>query len=381
MSRIITIARRTIVQNLRDTGNALGQMLIFPILLIFILGNALAPMYDVGNVDPTLVGYLNEDSGPMGRLADEFMNMPEVKDLLDVRPVDSVTQGNNLLQDMDITALIHIPGDYSTKVIAGQEAEIVITVLPGRTFRGALVETVMESFICGSNATQAMLAMGNPQPEYRPAHGTIEDQPFSVSGLMPDAMDYYAVTMLVMIVMYGTMYGAYGMAANNLYPVGRRVKASPVRPGEQYIGTTIGNVATIFVSSLVIIAFSHFAYGVNWGDNLFLILLITFLHVILAVGLGSMAIAVMRDEKRASVLINLLVIAWTFLAGGYFKITLPSAFSWIQYFSPSFLVQTALFNTIYGGPFSQTLLMLAAMIGIILLSGIIGIAAERRSGQ
>jgi ABC-2 type transport system permease protein len=239
----------------------------------------------------------------------------------------------------------------------------------------------MESFICGSNATQAMLAMGNPQPEYRPAQGSIEDQPFSVSGLMPDAMDYYAVTMLVMIVMYGTMYGAYGMAANNLYPVGRRVKASPVRPGEQYIGTTIGNVATIFVSSLVIIAFSHFAYGVNWGDNLFLILLITFLHVILAVGLGSMAIAVMRDEKRASVLINLLVIAWTFLAGGYFKITLPSAFSWIQYFSPSFLVQTALFNTIYGGPFSQTLLMLAAMIGIILLSGIIGIAAERRSGQ
>lgn len=381
MSRIITIAWRTIVQNLRDTGNALGQMVIFPILLIFILGNALAPMYDVGNVDPTVVGYLNEDSGPMGSLADEFMNMPEIKDLLDVRPVDSVSQGNNLLQDMDITALIHIPDDYSTKVMTGQEAEIAITVLPGRSFRGNLVETVMESFICGSNATQAILAMGNPQPEYRPAHGTIEDQPFSVSGLMPDAMDYYAVTMLVMIVMYGTMYGASGMAINNLYPAGRRVKASPVRPGEQYIGTTIGNVATIFVSSLVIIAFSYFAYGVNWGDNLFLILLITFLHVILAVGLGSMAIAVMRDEKRASVLINLLVIAWTFLAGGYFRINLPSSFSWIQYFSPSFLVQTALFNTIYGGPFSQTLLMLAAMIGIIILSSIIGIVAERRSVQ
>ncbi len=379
MNRILTVLKRTILQNLRDTGNALGQMLIFPIVLIFILGMALAPMYDVGNLEPTWVGYINEDSGFGGSLVDEFMARPEIQDLLDIQVVSTVPQGMELLQKGDITALIHVPQDYSVKIQAGQGAEIAITGHPGRTLGVTLVETVLESFICGGNATQAMLALGNPQPEYYPAQGIIEDHPFTASDLMPNAMAYYAVTMLVMIVMYGTMYGAAGMAESCIEPVGRRVKASPIRPREQYFGTILGNVTTIFVSSLVIIAFTHFVYGVNWGDNLPLVLLITLVHVFLTIGLGSMAMMVMGDERRASVLLNVLVVGTTFLAGGYFKISLPESISWIQYLSPNFLAQTALFNTIYDGPLSQTMLMLAAMMGIIIISFAVGMLAERRT--
>lgn len=379
MNRIFTVFKRAILQNLRDTGNALGQMLIFPIVLIFILGMALAPVYDVGNLEPTWVGYINEDSGPGGSLVDEFMARPEIKDFLDIQMVTSVSQGMELLHEGDITALIHVPQDYSTKVQAGQGAVINITGHPGRLFGLTLVEAVMESFTYGGNASQAMLGLGNPRPEYYPALGSIEDHPISVSGLMPNAMAYYAVTMLVMIAMYGTMYGAFGMAEDSMSPVGRRVKASPIRPREQYIGTILGNVTTVFVSSMVIIAFTHFVYGVSWGDNLPLVLLITLLHVILTLGLGSMAMMVTRDESRASVLLHVLVVASTFLAGGYFKVSLPASISWVQYFSPNFLAQTALFNTIYDGPLDQTMLMLVAMAGIIAISFTVAMLAERRA--
>lgn len=379
MSRIFTVFKLTILQNLRDTGNTLGQMLVFPIVLILILGMALSPMYEVGNLEPTMVGYLNEDGGLAGSMVDEFMAMPEIEDLLDVQRLNSVSQGEELLQKGEITALIHVPQDYSAKVQVGEGAEIAIIGHPGRSFGVSMVETVMESFTYGGNAIQAMFTMGNLQPEYNPALDSIEDQPISASGLRPSAMGYYAVTMLVMIAMYGTMYGAFGMGENNMSPVGLRVKASPIRPREQYIGAILGNVSTIFVSSMVIIAFTHFVYGVSWGDNLPLVLLITLMHVILTIGLGTMAIMVTRDENRASVLLNVLVVASTFLAGGYFKISLPPSIGWIQYISPNFLAQTALFNTIYDGPLSETMLMLAAMAGIIVLSFAVAMVAERRA--
>ncbi len=41
MKRTLTVLRHIIRQNVRDTATTLGQMLIFPIVLIFILGLAL----------------------------------------------------------------------------------------------------------------------------------------------------------------------------------------------------------------------------------------------------------------------------------------------------------------------------------------------------
>lgn len=381
MSRIFTIFKLTVLQNLRDTATTLGQMLVFPILLIFILGMALSQTFEVGNLEATRVGYLNQDAGPGGDLVDEFMARPEIKNYLDIQVLSSLPQGLVLVREGEITALIHVPKDYSAKFQAGEGAVIAITGHPGNPFGVSLVETVMESFNSGGNATLAMAAMGNPQPEYSPALGSIEDNPLSASGLRPNAMSYYAVTMLVMITMYGSLYGAGGMREHSRFPVGLRISASPIRPWEQYVGAILGNVGTIFVSSLVIIAFTHFVFQVSWGDNLSLIVLIALLHSILTVGLGCMVALLIREENRASSLLNVFVVASTFLAGGYVKVSLPASISWVQYFSPNFLAQTAFFNTIYDGPIVKTISMLAAMAGIILASLAVSVLVERRTAR
>lgn len=378
MNRTFTVFRHIIRQNLRDTAVTLGQMLIFPIVLIFILGLALKPLYGVIDLEPTRVGYLNEDTGYLGSQAEEFITSPEIGAYLATRKLDSAPQGEALLQMGEISAMIHIPKDYSERALAGEKAELTILGHPGRPFAVSLVETVMESFTCGGNAIQALVAMGNPQPQYQPALDSIVDSPLAADGLKPNAMAYYAVTMLVMISMYGTMYGAFGMSENSRQPVGLRVKASPIRPQELYTGVVLANVVTIFTGSLVIIAFTHFFYGVSWGSNLPLVLLIAFLNAFLTIGLGTMAMMLIRDENRVNSVLNIFVVGSTFLAGGYFKISLPRSFSWIQYLSPNYLTQTALFNTIYQGPKNQTLLVLIAMTGIILVSFGAAMLAERR---
>lgn len=378
MKRTLTVLRHIIRQNVRDTATTLGQMLIFPIVLIFILGMALKPLYGVDKLPPTQVGYLNEDSGFLAGQVEEFVTSSEIGAYLVVQKLESTSQGDELLREGDISAMIHIPPDYSARALAGEKAEISILGHPGRPFEVSLVETVMEAFTYGGNALQALAAMGDPAPQYRPALGSIDDEPLAADGLKPNAMAYYAVTMLVMIGMYGTMYGAFGMSENTRQPVGLRVKASPIRTGELYTGVVLANVATIFTGSLVIMAFTHFFYGVNWGSNLPLVLLIAFLNALLTIGLGTMAMMLIQDENRVSAVLNIFVVASTFLAGGYFKISLPRSIGWVQYLSPNYLAQTAFFNTIYQGPKQQTLLILLAMAGIILVSYGAALAAGRR---
>ena len=108
-------------------------------------------------------------------------------------------------------------------------------------------------------------------------------------------------------------------------------------------------------------------YNVNWGDNLPLILLITFALVLLSIGLGTLIGMVARNEMIAGGVLNVLIPAFTFIAGGYFKFTAPGPFfAALQHVSPNYLAQTAILNTIYGGPAAQTAAFLGAMWLIIL---------------
>lgn len=380
MQRILTVIKYTVLRNLRDIGNTIGQMLIFPIVLILILGMALSPMFQPGSFEATNVGYLNEDQGHMGTLLDEFMANPEINELLAIQAVENHDTGLEMLKNGTITALIHVESDYTEKVMAGGEAVIQITGHPASPMNVTLVETVMEGFTYGGNAIQAMTGMGF-QPQYSPAVDSIEDLPLSAEGLMPGAMDYYAVTMLVMIIMYGTLYSAHSLKHSYLANVGRRIKTTPIRPREQYIGLILANVATVYTQVLVIMAFTHFVYGVSWGENLGLILLITFILVNLAMGLGAMIIMVCKDVSRASGLLNVLIVGFTFIAGGYFKVTLPGALEYVQYLSPNYLAQTAIFNTIYGGPADQTALMIAGLLAFVAVTFAAAMLAERRAEQ
>lgn len=381
MGRIFTVFQYSVLQNVRDVGVSIGQMLVLPIVLILILGLALNPVFQPKTIGATKVGYLNEDRGPIGSLVDDFLARPEVQELLAVRAVDSLAAGHELLRTGEISALIHVDASYSRLVMAGERAEIQVIGHPGRSLEVTMVETVLESFVCGGNAVQAMVAMGVSQPRYAPAVGSIQEHPISARGLMPNAMGYYAVTMLVMIMMYGSLYSAYTLKRSYLAAIGRRIKASPISPSEQYIGVIAANVVTVFTQALIIIAFTRLAYGVSWGDNLPLVLLIVFVMAVLSAGLGAMAVMAAREESRAHSFLNVIIVVFTFIAGGYIKISLPGALAHLQYLSPNYLAQTALFNTIYHGSSRQTVLMLAGMVVIIIATFTVAMLVERRAVQ
>ncbi len=379
MKRTLTIFYYTLLRNLRNTGDTLLQMVVFPIVLIFILGNALGGTFEQPQLGVSDIGYIRQDEGPVAAYFDEFLAGDEIAQLLNVHQVDSRQQGLEMLEAREIVALVELGEDFSQRVMEGKIAPILITTHPAFPLRAMVIENILESFVHGGNTLQALTAMGIEQPEFIFASGIIEDQSISPTGLTPRAIDYYGVTMMVMMVMYGALYASSGMSGSYLATIGQRIKTTPMRAAEQYIGLVLASVVTVFGQVVVIITFSGLVFQVNWGDNLPLVLLIALLLVVLAIGLGTMLVMLVRDERRAASIINTITVISTFIAGGYFRVNIPGVAGFIQYLSPNYLAQTAIFNTVYSGPPQQTIIMMAALLGAIIITFGIAMAAERRA--
>ncbi len=377
--RMLTIFFYTLKMNFRERESYL-QMMLLPIALIFILGMSLSPLFQPSSIGKTVVAYLNEDKGPVGENFDRFLDNREVASMLAIVNVDNKEEGLRKVEYEEASAFLHLPTGISESSVTGVNKAITVTGHPNYSLRITIVENIVESYVSSVNAVFAMYMMGQPDPVHAYEEGVIRQMPLTASDIMPSSVDYYAVTMLVMIIMYGASYAVSGMKTSYLAAIGRRIKSTPIRASELYAGLVMANVVTVFAQGLVVIAFSHFVFQVNWGNNIGQIVGILFLLVLLAIGLGTAIAMLVRDYILGSRIVDGLVPVFTFIAGGYIPLAIHSGslISYVQYLSPNYLAQTAMFGTIYGGDSAKTSLMVLGLIIFIMASFVIALVSERR---
>lgn len=371
-----TIYRYTIKQNWRDKATYL-EMMLLPIGLIFILGMSLSPGFQASNLSPTRTAVFNEDTGRVGKNFNRFLENEEVNELLELVPVTSLAEGLRLVEEEEVHALIHVP---SFQFENGENA-LRLTASPRQRLRTGILESVLNSFAQGANTVMTMESMGANPASLQFQQNHIQQRSLAASEVLPGAMDYYAVTMLVMFMMYGTTYAVFGMKECYLGPTGHRIHTTPISRSQHYLGLVAANLMTVMLQGVIIVTFTRMVFGVNWGTNLPLIMFLLLLTGTTAIGLGTAIVMITRDEILAGNIINILVPAMTFLAGGFFRINPPpgSWLSTVQYLSPNYLAQTAFFTTIYGGDTGTILTMTAALGLVILITFTAALTAERRA--
>lgn len=371
-----TIFRYTIKQNLRDRATYL-EMMLLPIVLIFILGMSLNPVFQTPILSSTRTAVLNEDVGPLGENFNRFLANEEVMELLELIPVTSLAEGLRLVEEGEVHALVHVP----PHLFQNGENSIRLTASPHQSLRTGILESVLDSFAQGANTVMAMESMGAAGASLEFQQNHIRQRSLAASEVMPGAMDYYAVTMLVMFMMYGTTYAVFGMKHCYLGPTGNRIHITPVTRAQHYLGLVAANLVTVILQGVIIVTFTLVVFQVNWGNNLPLIFFLLFLTGTTAIGLGTAIVMITREEILAGNIVNVMVPAMTFLAGGFFRINPPSG-TWlgtIQYLSPNYLAQTAFFTAIYGGD-SGTILTMTGALGLIIIGTFAAaLTAERRA--
>lgn len=366
--RILIIAYYCIKEVLRDRGTLI-EMLAAPILLIFILGSALSGSFTVSEISPSPIAYYG--SVDLLSAFNQFVSQPDIEGLLDARLVDSEEDGRKLADAGEVVAFVLL-----------SNTGLTMYSHPQSSFRASIVESVLRTFAAGANIVLGQVSIGITPEPFDFQTGLIREQSVSMAENAPRAIDYYAVAMLVMFLMYGSLISTLGMARDYLEPVGWRLRSTPTRGWELFLGKTLGFIGFVVLQGAVIIGFTKWVYGVNWGDNVFLLFLITLVLALFAVGLGIMVCIVFRDREKSVKLLNIAIPVATFLAGGFMVIPRPGPlFSLAQSLSPNFAAQTAYFNLIYGQTPNEAtwqILTLFALAGAVFL---IAILLERRHNQ
>lgn len=372
----------------KDTKPLISKILTFS-LVILVLGSAFSDMFD-SQIEPVTVGILNEDSGkekiaeniiqvlePQGTLtpvkksdtedkddeddeekatetdADvsiaEWMKVYSVKNEEDGR---SLACDEDIAEDHQIAAMIHFSGDFSKQVMDKGDNEdsepVPITIKTGRSSQvdSTVVKCVFDTFTNSLNADFAVQKHFNGKS--LPEDLDIENgytQMETDAEATPDAMSYYAIAMLMMVLLYGAEYGCNSIADDYFGVIGERIKTTPIKRYEQYIGKMLGMVVATTLQGIFIVLLTGLVYGAKWGNNYLALLGVIFSMSAASVTLGACLCMITRDGPKGQAMVSLLVIACTFLAGGFVKMDMGP----LKFVSPNYYAQTAMFNSIYNG--------------------------------
>ncbi|WP_138206789.1 ABC transporter permease [Haloimpatiens lingqiaonensis] len=373
--KILYIILYNLRRNFRDK-KVLANMLLLPVVVILILGTALKSQYTPGDIGKAKVYYCIEDRNEMTRSFEKYITSDELKDIVEVKKVKSKKEGLESIKANERGSFIYMDKDSTENIRNGKK--IGISLYNQRNnIQTEITKNLLNGFVNGANAVYASYTIGG-NDKYAEGNNSIIDSSIDISGKIPKAIDYYAVTMLVMTLMYGSLYGKY--AISEIYKEqGIRVTNTPTRKIEILIGYISASVLTVFFEGLILMLIAKYAFKANYGSNMGLIVFIIFSMSVLSNFIGmAMATLVRKDDKAAGIL-NILVVVFTFVSGGYSKnANNNETYNKIMHFIPNGMAHNAMFNSIYG---SNTELInssiLAMWIGIVLCL-IISVVVERR---
>jgi len=375
--KIISITYYTILRNLRDIRSLLF-MVFSQILIILILGTALGGTFKLSDIDKVKVAYLKNGS-EISKSFDKFLSGSKSKETLAVLKVSTYEEGIKLIKEKRVTSFIVI----DDKALSKEDDVIKVVSSEKGSFRASIVQNFVDSFLYEANLSEAIAKINGVNKSYKSSKN-IEEVSILSKGKKPRAIDFYAVTMLIMMIMYGASYGSWEIGEDIFGDIGKRTRSTPIKPHQLFIGKTLGSIFTLYLEALVIIFFTKLVYKVNWGPNLGVILLITFLMCMLTTGFGIMVTMLCKDHYTANRMLSILTPLFTFLSGGFFTTHFNKTLEKATDFLPNKLAHTAIFNTIYPthpDSMYKVKWSIIVIISLLIITFLISILSERRMSK
>lgn len=359
-----------------DTKSLISKLATI-IIVILILGSAFQDAFQPVSLEKVTMAYCNTDSGEMGKeILTMMIEQEDVKQWVDFVEVKTFEEGETMVEEEKAAAMIFIGKDFSSKS-QNNERGTEIEVYRGKYsgMDATVVQCVTDSFINAVNTGGIVYDMTGSLENYEfTLEGGLERQPLTSTGKVPNAMGYYAVAMLMMILIFGATYGCDGVGEDYLGVLGERIKTSPVKPYQQYLGKILGLALASFVEGVFVVLFTKFVFDVDWGTNYLMVLAIIFTMSFVATAIGAMVCMLTKNVSKGDSICSIIVIASTFLAGGFVKMDMGT----LKFLSPSYYAQTAMFNTIYEGDMNLVYKYIGVLWVIALAAGVIAVLVARR---
>lgn len=370
----------TLKREVRDRVS-MFLMVIFPILLAFIVGNALKSEFEVITFDKAKIAVVNLDKGEASSSFTEILAADEVQSFVTINTdIDTVEEAKYAYDQVEIDGYILIGEDYTNNLIDSDALPCEIELY--KTGNNAESMEIVKQIIDEYNLRMEVLSsdtLSNEDLEYI-------DQAFSKDFISssslnnnqnPTSMDYYGVTFIVLVCMFGSLYNIK-VVSDIMYGKFRdRFKSIKSNELYLYLGTGLSSFLLVSVQILVLILFFKYAYGVYLGENIFKLFLITELFILLTNIFGTALITVFKRYSISYTVAYIFIFGTTFLSSGFVILNLGNGrLNYIvENILPNAVCQNMLFSVIYDTQsidlFQSTLVILiwiAALLGIIYLA-------------
>lgn len=374
---ILRIIIKEFIRNIRNF-KANIMMVLFPIVLIIILGAAFSGVMDNAiNLGDVKVLYA-VDAATDSQFAVSFKDfLKQMSDEIGItfEKSSDISAGRSGVENHEYSAFVHITDDpLKINLYKNERAD----------FSAELIENALYSYTKTFNAMSA-IAVNNAAafnlPELREYKGYVKIRALDRER-QPGSTDYYAITMLTMILMYSSLTGFWSVREEMEQKTAARVLCAPVHDYELMAGKVAGCIIVTITQGLTVILFSKLILKAYWGEHILPVAILVLTYSIMTVSFGVAFSYLIKNSDAASGIFNTIIPLFVFLGGGYVPMSVLNGtiMTKIAFISPVRWINAALFQVIYESDFSivpvSVIINVSLAVVFIVISALL---AKRRS--
>jgi len=342
---------------------------------------------------------LNKDGGDISKLLiTDVFGSSDLKDMVNIKAAISEAEIRDDINDGKIAAGVIIPAGFSDAVYNDQNVSIVVLGDPAQTIKAGVIKNIVESFtleiVKRQTVIRTFMNVIAPDSSINPAEiqrlipvwldeigkqnnlvlvSAVTEKRYT-NDIVP--MDYYAVGMAVLFLLFATNAGAETIFEERRIKTFDRIRTFPVSNGMILGGKILGISLIALAQFLIIIFFTTLVYKVNWGDSIPGIIVLILCSVAAFAGFSTLLASITKSENQIGNIGPALGMIFGFLSGGMMPVfVFPKWLNIASKFTPNrWAIDGFIKLTNEGGTFVSVLPqcgMLILMAGIFFLIGIL----------
>lgn len=341
---LLTLIKKEIIQFFRSKTDVI-TMLIFPIVLIFVMGKSLDGLMSMEkNIFSGKTIYFNiEDASgnknlqPFYDFAVQFQKDTEAEFIENTNPKEAI----KLVNKNEAICFINVCKD-DIKYFRNENEEST----ESKVFRN-LYAQYMKKYIFIHSTSKS-----EPQkvPQILNAQNNIQIKSEGISYDEVNSFTYYTFVELTLIILYISTITSISMYKENTLHTMTRLKTSNIKKINIIISKISLGIVIGIMQILLVYIISTKLFSVNWGQNLIYIFMVLISFIIFSSVLGIFISMIFSDQKTAYTFTNMLIIVMGFLGGSYVPLCLVKSAritSFLCQLVPNYWVNIALLGLKY----------------------------------
>lgn len=334
------------------------MMILFPIVLIVILGAAFSGVFDntIKFGEIRVLYTIDENAGDQAFETAFNSFCKGLSDETGIRfeEAEDFDAGMAGIENNQYSAYFHITGEPVRVDMYKNER---------RGSSASIVENAMNSFL---DTYVTMNVIAQHDPAALASQQDTEDVSYvRLTSLdrkrQPGSTDYYSITMLTLILLYASLTGFWAIRSEIEDKTGARILCAPVTNYQLLAGKVLGDIIVTVLQGFVVILFSGLVLKAYWGQDLFTVALLIISYSIMSVSIGVALAFTLKNGEGANGILNTIIPVLVFLGGGYVPLSVMGpGLTRFSDLSPVKWINSALLSVIYEGNYSGV----AASIGI-----------------